>query len=110
MRPRRSGRRIAAPEEALATATKHAGQALKLEGLGVLKEGNPGDMAIFVEDPTEDLDNLDSLEGVVVNGRYYSARSLKLHQRKQIKQSRGGFYRVASEVMGPALGVALDLF
>jgi hypothetical protein len=98
------------PSEALAAATLEAGKALGVEGLGVLAEGNPADMAIFLEDPTKDIDNLNTLDGVVVNGRFYSARSLKIHHRKQIKESKTGVYRVVSEVMGPALGAILGIF
>ena len=98
------------PTEALVTATSAAGKALGVDGLGTLVEGSPADMVIFIEDPTKDLDNLNTLDAIVVNGRYYSARTLKIHHRKQLKEAKTGVYRVVSDVMGPVLSAALGFF
>jgi len=87
------------PEQALASATCVAAKAIGIEGLGELKEGAPADLLLLSDDPTKDLDNLKSLEEVIVQGRTYTARKLTLHQRKQIKSSRKGFYRFMNDMM-----------
>ena len=60
------------PEEALQAATALAGEALRIPQLGVLEAGAPADLMIFRDDPTRDLAALNTLEAVVVAGRYFS--------------------------------------
>lgn len=57
-------------------ATRGAGGALGLEGLGEFKPGAPADFLIFREDPTRDLAALDTLEAVVAGGRLYPRAEL----------------------------------
>lgn len=64
------------PEEVWALATRGAGEALGAAPLGQLVEGAPADLLIFGEDPTRDLANLDSLEAVIADGRFYGKTQL----------------------------------
>ena len=87
------------PEEALAAGTIHAAKRLGLDKLGEIKEGMDADVLVFSEDPTKDLENLATLDELIVAGRTYTARKLTLHQRKQIKASRAGLYRYMNDLL-----------
>ena len=87
------------PEQALAAGTINAAKRFGLDKLGAIKVGNDADVLIFAEDPTKDLDNLDTLDEVIAAGRTYTARKLTLHQRKQIKASRTGLYRYMNDLL-----------
>jgi hypothetical protein len=50
--------------------------ALGVPGLGELRAGAPAELLIFREDPTQGLDALDSLAGVVRDGRLYPREAL----------------------------------
>ncbi len=58
-------------EEAWLAATRWAGEALGVPGLGTLREGAPADFLIFRRDPSLDLAALATLEAVVAQGRLY---------------------------------------
>lgn len=60
------------PEEVWAIATWKAGRALGQPMLGTIQEGAPADLLIFREDPTQDLEALETLEAVIAQGRLYS--------------------------------------
>jgi hypothetical protein len=45
--------------------------------LGLLKPGAPADFLVFKEDPTKNLDAFDSLQAVVVDGRFYYRTQLE---------------------------------
>lgn len=87
------------PEEALASGTVVAAKRLGLEDVGYVQEGAAADLLVLSSDPTKDLENLKTLEEVVVQGRTYTARKLTLHQRKQIKSSRKGLYRFMNDLI-----------
>jgi len=57
-------------------ATIGAGRALGQPELGRLSPGAPADLLVFGDDPTRDLEALDSLEAVVVRGRLYTVEEL----------------------------------
>ncbi|MGH7894264.1 MAG: amidohydrolase family protein [Candidatus Binatia bacterium] len=59
------------PEEAWVAATRDAGVSLGRPGLGTVAVGAPADLLVFRADPTRDLANLGTLEGVVAQGRFY---------------------------------------
>jgi hypothetical protein len=64
------------PEEALALSMRDSAAYLGVLSLGVLKPGAPAELLIFREDPTQNLDALDSLAGVVRDGRLYTREVL----------------------------------
>lgn len=64
------------PEEVWIAATRTAGEALRVPGLGRLEPGAPADLLVFREDPTRDLAALASLEAVVAAGRLYPREQL----------------------------------
>ncbi|MGO9605855.1 MAG: amidohydrolase family protein [Candidatus Binataceae bacterium] len=64
------------PEQVWQAATRGNGESLPMPDLGVLKEDAPADFLIFKNDPTKDLDAFDSLEAVVVDGRFYFREQL----------------------------------
>jgi len=45
-------------------------------GLGAIAEGGPAELVIFREDPTQDLAALDTIAGVVRDGRLYTREEL----------------------------------
>ncbi len=59
------------PEEVWVAATRRAGEALGVPGLGRLEPGAPADLLIFSEDPTRDLRAPPKLLAVVARGRLY---------------------------------------
>ena len=64
-----------APEQVLAYATHVAARSLDVD-TGVLADGRPADLLIFAEDPTRDLQALDSLVAVVRRGELYTKADL----------------------------------
>jgi hypothetical protein len=65
------------PEEIWHAATRGNGASLPMPDLGVLKPGAPADFLVFKNDPTKNLDAFDSLEAVVVDGRFYYRTELE---------------------------------
>lgn len=65
------------PEEIWCAATRGNGQSLPTPDLGVLKTGAPADFLVFKNDPTKHLDAFDSLQAVVVDGRFYYRAQLE---------------------------------
>jgi len=64
------------PEQALRASTRDSAAALGVPGLGELRPGAPAELLIFREDPTRSLDALDSLAGVVRDGRLFTREAL----------------------------------
>lgn len=77
------------PIEALAAATETPGQLLqgRHAGLGRIAVGGPADLLVFRSDPAAALENLDSLETVIVDGRRYDSADLSRHLRVQLEAS-----------------------
>lgn len=63
-------------EEVLFASTKRSPAFLGIEGAGTLAEGAPADFVIYREDPTRDLAALDTMLGVVRDGRLYTREDL----------------------------------
>lgn len=78
--------------EVLEMATRRAGERLGVEGLGVLRAGAPADFVLFREDPTRDLDALDTLQAVVADGRLYRREVLEEAIRRQLDYFDGPLY------------------
>jgi imidazolonepropionase-like amidohydrolase len=64
-------------EDVWAIATWKAGQTLGIPDLGRLVPGAPADLLVFREDPSGDLEALDTLEAVVADGRLYARADLE---------------------------------
>jgi imidazolonepropionase-like amidohydrolase len=64
------------PERVWRMATRDAGAALRVPGLGTLEPGAPADLLVFRDDPTRDLAALATLEAVVARGRLYPRAEL----------------------------------
>lgn len=58
------------PAAALAAATREAGAALGIPGLGTLRPGAPADLIVLDGDPLDDLGALARPSGVMVGGRW----------------------------------------
>jgi hypothetical protein len=63
-------------EQVWKLATRDAGERLGMPGLGRIETGAPADILLFRRDPTQNLDNLASLEAVVAAGRLYRMADL----------------------------------
>jgi hypothetical protein len=70
------------PEAALAAATTVPGPTLGPSRLGRLEPGAPADLALYREDPTRDLDALDTLVAVVADGRLYRRSDLDAQMQR----------------------------
>ena len=64
------------PEEALGISMHDSAEFLGVPNIGLLQPGAPAELLIFREDPTQDLDALASLAGVIRDGRLYTREAL----------------------------------
>jgi imidazolonepropionase-like amidohydrolase len=64
------------PEEALGISMHDSAEYLGVPNLGMLQAGAPAELLIFREDPTQNLDALATLAGVVRDGRLYTREVL----------------------------------
>jgi imidazolonepropionase-like amidohydrolase len=69
------------PTEALATATRNAGTLVRRfvdhqACIGVVHAGCEADLLLLSGDPTRDIRNVDAIEKVMADGRWYSPRAL----------------------------------
>jgi len=64
------------PEEVLEISMVHSAQAVGGSKYGRIEPGAPAELVIFAEDPTLSLDALDSIVGVVRDGRLYTREML----------------------------------
>lgn len=65
------------PEQVWAAATRDAARALREPTLGIVRIGAPADLLIFRQDPSVDLNNLQTLEAVIAAGRLYPREVLE---------------------------------
>jgi hypothetical protein len=92
------------PEQALAISTRTSARALGVPGLGELRVGAPAELAIFREDPTQDLAALDTLIGVVRDGRLYTRAMLDAQLERYQTHHAGALYEA---LVVPAVRSAL---
>jgi len=64
------------PEEALAISMHESAEYLGVPNVGMLQPGAPAELLIFREDPTQNLEALATLAGVVRDGRLYTREVL----------------------------------
>ncbi len=64
------------PEEALGISMYDSAEYLGVPNLGMLQPGAPAELLIFREDPTQNLDALATLAGVIRDGRLYTREVL----------------------------------
>jgi len=95
------------PEEALEAATLHGARGLGAPELGVLVEGGPADLVVFGKDPTDTLDNLETLRVVVVDGRRYDLDQLRHDHSRALERAAGLPYRIRAELMTAVLAILL---
>lgn len=80
------------PEQALAASMRASAAALGVPGLGELRAGAPAELVIFREDPTRSLDALDSIAGVVRDGRLYPREALDAQLARYRAHFDGALY------------------
>jgi hypothetical protein len=80
------------PEEALASATIWAAEALGRRDLGRIVEGAKADLLILESDPTRDLRALGSLVAVIMNGSVHRERDLQELLENHERYFRGPVY------------------
>jgi hypothetical protein len=80
------------PEQALAISTGASAEFLGVPGLGRLEPGAPAELAIFRDDPTASLDALDTLLGVVRDGRLYPRAALDAQLARHRDHFEGRVY------------------
>ncbi len=85
-------------EQAWASATQRAGDAIGVPNIGVLAVGTPADFLVFREDPTRNLAALDSLEWVVADGRVYRVEDLRAELERYAAHFRGPLYAPISDL------------
>ncbi len=80
------------PEQVWEIATKAAGDWLGNPKIGRLEADAYADILFFKEDPTQDLAHLDTLVGVIADGRYYSRQALDEAISTQQEHFDGAIY------------------
>ena len=73
-------------------ATREAGNALGLEGLGTLQVGAPADLLVLRSDPRGDLSALSEIEAVLADGRLYRRADIEAMLAKTDAHFHGFFY------------------
>lgn len=94
------------PYQALVTATKAPGVFIGenisgAERFGTVSEGSTADLLLLSSNPLESIKNLDSIEGVILRGRWLPATELK--QRAQSMESRFVSAKKATDTIDAAL-------
>jgi hypothetical protein len=84
-------------ESVWAAATRGAGEALGLEGLGVVQEGAPADLLVFRRDPIHDFTALPTLEAVVADGRLFPRAAIDAAVARWRRHFGGWTYDRVSE-------------
>ncbi len=79
-------------EESWTAATRLAGEALGVAGLGRLAEGAPADFAIYREDPSRNPAAFATLQAVIARGRLYTRESLDAAADRQRERLDGWLY------------------
>ena len=87
------------PDAALAAATTVPGQTLGVPGLGRVEPGSPADLLVFREDPTLNLDALDTLEAVIADGRLYRVADLEAQLDRYRKHHEGRIFDAVSTAL-----------
>lgn len=80
-----------APEQALRISTRDSARFLD-ERLGSLRVGAPAELVIYREDPTRSLDALDTIAGIVRDGRLYTRAVLDARLARYQAHFDGALY------------------
>jgi imidazolonepropionase-like amidohydrolase len=80
------------PEEALRASAHDSAGDLGVPGLGELRPGAPAELLILREDPTRSLAALDSIAGVVRDGRLYTREMLDAQLARYRRHYDGTLY------------------
>jgi imidazolonepropionase-like amidohydrolase len=81
-----------ASEDVWSIATREAGHALGIAGLGTLEVGAPADLVFLRSDPRGDLSALREVEAVLADGRLYRRADLEAVLAKTDAHFHGFFY------------------
>jgi adenine deaminase len=92
------------PDDALEASTRRSPRFLGFPNAGKLRPGAPADLALFGEDPTHDIAALDTLLGVVRDGRLYPRADLEARLDRYRRHYEGFAF---SKVLMPTLRGAL---
>jgi imidazolonepropionase-like amidohydrolase len=97
-------------EEALATATTWAAEALGVEGLGRIEPGAPADLVLLRSDPIESIETGRSLDiaAVIVRGELYAPAELDLVLREYEQFFADSAYATAAEALARAVFPGVD--
>ncbi|MBM4245319.1 MAG: amidohydrolase family protein [Deltaproteobacteria bacterium] len=87
------------PEQVWIAATRSAGRALGEQNLGIVRIGAPADLLIFREDPSVDLNHLQTLEAVVAGGRLYPREVLEEGVARWQRHFAGTVYDAVSTTL-----------
>jgi imidazolonepropionase-like amidohydrolase len=79
-------------EEVLSISTRNSAEVFGEPGLGTIREGAPADLVIFGSDPTQSLDSLRDIRGVVRGGRFYSREDLDAQLARYQAHADGAVY------------------
>jgi len=79
-------------EEALAVSMVASADAFGVPRLGRIERGAPAELVIFRDDPTRSLDALDSIAGVVREGRLYTREALDAQLDRYRSHFDSAFY------------------
>jgi hypothetical protein len=80
------------PEEVLRASARDSASDLGVPGLGELRPGAPAELLILREDPTQSLAALDTIAGVVRDGRLYTREMLDAQLARYRAHYEGALY------------------
>lgn len=80
------------PEQALAASARDSAADLGVPGLGELRPGAPAELLILRDDPTQSLAALDTIAGVVRDGRLYTRDRLDAQLERYRGHHDGALY------------------
>jgi len=94
------------PDQALEASTKTSARFLGIPNAGQLRVGAPADLLVFKENPTADLDALDTLVAVAAAGRFYRTNEIE-DRLDRYREHYDGF--AFNRGLMPILRTTLDL-
>jgi len=74
------------PYEALRTGTVNVGAFFKRNDMGIIQKGAVADLILVNDNPLKDIDNINKIDGVVLNGRWLSKEFINSTLKKLEKK------------------------
>jgi imidazolonepropionase-like amidohydrolase len=73
------------PYQALRTGTHNVGKFFNRDDIGVIKQGAVADLILLDANPLENIHAIDSIKGVMLNGRWLSKKDIEEMLKRLVK-------------------------